>query len=398
VRESAVIRCLGEDEALYWYPPGSGSSPRPLDDDAELAQLQSIADARRANLIFALPGAAVRLQEVSYTAAEKRHMSKSLPFLLEDEFASDIEDLHFASAALENQRLAVASCEHTQMERWEEQLAGLELSTQWVPEPLLLPWREGEITVVIEADGIVVRSGDCSGFTAERDLATLMLSAIDTDVAALIVYGENQVRDTALIPDSLRDLVQWRTGGFAAALMLSGELRKPLDLHQGQYGASLPVAHWWRNWRLAAGLFALAFAVQLASSWLGYSNLEKENVALRQQLEATFREVVPRGAIQDPEKQLRQQLAGLTGGAQGVGFVSLLDRIGREVQAQKGAHLASVNYSDKAGDLRLSIVAPDFGAVESIRSRLIEAGLDAETENSNTQGDAVRARLKVREK
>ena len=87
--------------------------PRPLADEGELARLESLATARRAPLILALPGADVRLQELTITAAEKRHVGKSLPFMLEDEFASDLEELHIASQPQGKLQLAIASCEHS---------------------------------------------------------------------------------------------------------------------------------------------------------------------------------------------------------------------------------------------------------------------------------------------
>ena len=147
-----------------------------------------------------------------------------------------------------------------------------------------------------------------------------------------------------------------------------------------------------------AGLFVAAFCLQLAGTWADYSNLEAQNLQLRQQIEATYREVVPRGAVVDPEKQLQRQLESLRGVAQGGGFVSLLDRIGRVIQGQEGAQLATINFNDKVGDVRLNLVVPDFKAVESIRTNLDAAGLLAQMENSNAQGDMVRARLKVRSK
>ena len=64
---------------------------------------------------------------------------------------------------------------------------------------------------------------------------------------------------------------------------------------------------------------------------------------------------------------------------------------------QPGAQLASVNFSDKLGGVRVNLVAPDFRSVEAIRAGLVKAGLKASTENSNAAGDVVRARLKVEE-
>jgi general secretion pathway protein L len=398
VRESAVIRLVGEE--FVWYPAGAGGSPKSLSDPGHVAELEAIAAARRAPLVFAVPGADVVLREISYFASEKRHIVKSLPFLLEDDFAEDIETLHFSSRPLSRLSLGVAVCSDEYMQRWREMQVGLPALSQWIPEPLLLPWQGGELCIVIEADQIIVRSGVNSGFTVERELALTTLAALagDAEFDAVIVYGTDQQSDQELLPQSLQAKLQWRSGDFSAALMLVEEESQPLSLNQGEYGAQLPLRRWWLQWRLVAGLFVAAFGLQLASTWTDYNNLHNRNLYLRQQIEVAYREAVPRGAVVDPEKQLQRQLDTLRGGAPGAGFVSLLDRIGRVVQAQKGSQIATINFNDKVGDVRLNLVVPDFKAVESIRNELDKAGLLAQMENSNTQGDVVRARLKVREK
>lgn len=398
MRDSAVIRILGGE--LYWYPPGSSGSPRPLDDASEIAQLQAIAAARRAPLLFAAPGADVSLRSVEFRAAERRHIARSLPYLLEDDFASDIEELHFASRSLGRLQLGVAVCTNDKMQYWQEQLAELPTVRQWVPEPLLLPWQPGELCLVVEADTVLVRYGVNSGFAIERELAGEMLAALAAAESfdAVVVYGTDQQVDMGLLPESLSEKLQWRTGDFSAALMLAVEEKQVLNLCQGAYGANVPVERWWRQWRVAAVLFVAAFGLQVVATYVDYRELASENLAMRRQIEAIYREVNPRGKARDYIKALQQQLGSLQGGRQSVGFVSLLERIGRVVQTEQGAQLASINFSDKLGDLRLNLVVPDFKAVESIRTRLDAAGLEAQMENSNASGDVVRARLKVREK
>jgi general secretion pathway protein L len=398
VRESAVIRMRGQD--LVWYPAGASDEPRSLSQPGQVAELEAIAAARRAPLLFAVPGADVILRTVEFSAAEKRHIVKSLPFLLEDEFAEDIDALHFASRPLSRLSSGVAACSHERMQYWQEALAELPTLAQWTPEPLLLPWQDGELCMVMEADAIIVRTGFNSGFTMERSLAQVALTALaeEMEFDVVIVYGSDQESDLGLLPEKLRASMQWRSGDFASALLLAVEEKPSLNLRQGEYGAQLPLRRWWLQWRLVAGLFVAAFGLQVISTWADYSKLEAQNLLLRQQIEAAYREAVPRGAVVDPEKQLRRQLESLRGGAQGAGFVSLLDRIGRVIQSQQGAQLATINFNDKVGDVRLNLVVPDFKAVESIRTKMDAAGLSAQMENSNTQGDVVRARLKVREK
>ena len=396
MQERVIVRLL--DGGPVWYPPG-GDGARSLRDSAEFDRFAAIASARQAPLVFAAPGEDIALRDVEFTAGEKRHIAKSLPYLLEDEFVAPVETLHFASRPLSRLSMGVAVCSHECMAHWTEALAALPPLPLWIPEPLLLPWQEGELCVLLEADRILVRSGRNSGFGIERELAHTALDALmqGGGFETVVVYGMDPQADQSLLPDALRDRMQWRTGDFAAALMLLGENRQPLNLHQGQYASRLPLRRWWNQWRWAAGLLGAAFCLQLASTWADYSQLERENLALRQQVEAAYRKVVPRGAVADPERQLRRRLEDLRGKTQSAGFVSMMERIGRAMQAEKGAQLTGVSFNDKVGDVRLNIVVPDFKAVESIRARMASAGLSAEMENSNIRGDVVRARLKIRE-
>ena len=394
MRDSAVVRII--DDELFWYPPGGNAEPRPLADEAQAQQLRLVLQGRRAPVIFAVPGGDLCLREFHFTAAERRHIRKSLPFLLEAEFANDAEDLHVAAQPVAKLSLAVASCAHRCMQDWLERLQAFAGITQWLPEPLLLPWREGEVTVVNEGHMAIVRSGHCTGFSVEPEMLATMLAALPQEaVAAVIVYGQDQQADTELLPIELREKVQWRKGGFAAALMLSGEVSPRLNLRQQEYGISLPLRQWWQQWRWPAILLGSAFSLQVAASYVDYSQLEAENLKLRGQIQEIYRGVNPRGAIVDPEKQLNRQLMELRGSGGSSNFVSLLEAVGAVIEAQQGTQLATINYSSKLGEVRVTLLAPDFRAVESVRSQLASAGLEAEMENSNAQGDQVRARLRV---
>jgi type II secretory pathway component PulL len=73
----------------------------------------------------------------------------------------------------------------------------------------------------------------------------------------------------------------------------------------------------------------------------------------------------------------------------------LLAGVARAMEATPGSALGSLNYAERAGELRLTVTAPDFAAVESLRGQLETGGLAAVMESSNAQGEQVRARLRV---
>lgn len=392
----AVIRLV--QGRLAWYPPGASEEPQWLDNDIARESLRAAQSQRRANLCFAVPGADVRLLTLQITAEEKKHIGKSLPFMLEEQVAADIDELHFASAPIDKSLLAVAVCSQQKMQQWQTLLADYPAINQWVPEPLLLPWQAGEWCLVLERDGAIIRTGQGEGCSIERDMLPVLFASALADTTApqaVIVYGSDQAADTALLPAELQDRVQWRQGNLYSALLLSDSAQPQCNLLQGAYAPRLPLARWWRQWRTVAAVFAAAFCLQVLANYADYRNLKNENLALRGAVQDSYRKAFPRGAVVDAEKQLRRQLDALRGSGQTSGFVSLMDRVGVVIAGSPGTTIASINYNDKGDEMRMNIVAADFEAVEQVRAQINQAGLQAVMESSSAQGDQVRARLRV---
>jgi general secretion pathway protein L len=403
LRNAAIIRLV--EGRLAWYPPGAGTEPQWLDDDIACQKLHATLAQRSTKVCFAVPGADARLLTLGVAAEEKKHLSQSLPFMLEEQVASDVDNLHFSYAPLAHDRFAVAIAAKSKMAEWQELLEDYSGIQLWLPEPLLLPWQAGEWCLVLEGDSAIVRVGPCEGFTAERELVPALLQSVFDEAAdeagelgAVIVYGMDQVADTGLVPVELRDKVQWRRGNLCAALLLSDIPEVRLNLLQGGFAPRLPLALWWRQWRAVAAVLVAAGVLQMAAAYAEYRSLFIQNMALRGGVEESYRRAFPQGAVVDAEKQLRRQLDVLGGTGQGSGFVGLFERVGGAIAGMPGTSIASINYNDKGNEMRLNIVAADFEGVEQLRSRINEAGLEAIMESSTTQGDRVSARLRVTER
>ncbi len=399
MRNTAVVRLV--EGRLAWYPPGASLEPQWLDDDSAADTLRATLAQRRVKVCFAVPGADARVTTLVVAPEERKHLSKSLPFMLEEQFAADVDKLHFAFCALDNGMVAVASTAQAKMEEWQLLLADFPGIAQWLPEPLLLPWQAGEWCLVLEGDSAIIRVGQCDGFSVERHLVDALLQGVLRESGApqaVIVYGSDQGADTELLPEELRDRVQWRRGNLCAALLLSDTGKLNLNLLQGNFVTRLPLALWWHQWRMVAAVLAAAFCLQLVAAYAEYRSLSAQNLALRGAVEASYRRALPEGAVVDAEKQLRRQLDVLGGTGQGSGFVGLMDRVGGAIAGMPGTTIASINYNDKGNEMRLNIVATDFAGVEQLRSRINEAGLDAIMESSSTQGTRVSARLRVTER
>lgn len=137
----------------------------------------------------------------------------------------------------------------------------------------------------------------------------------------------------------------------------------------------------WRAWRLPAAL-----AAALALAWIAGLNIDawlklREERLLRSQINAAFREVLPRvPVVLDPVAQLRRALADMRSGA-GTGdagdFLPLAASFAQAVQADADS-VRQIEYRDRALQVRFEPKAVDSAAKrDALVARLGKGGLTA---------------------
>lgn len=356
-------------------------APMPLEHPGDLPE----------NTVFAAPSDAVRLLVLEVADEEIRHLRKALPFRLEEEVAEDIDALHFAFCRVLDgeSTFLVAVARQAAMADWR---AVVPASVRWVPEAMLLPWRPGDACVLIEGEQALVRLPDGSGARVETELLAPVLEAANPD--DIVIYTGDGGGASQLLPEALQSRAQIRVGNLGAALRLTRVDDLALDLRQGAFAPQLPLAAWWQQWQRVAMAAGFALVLQFAADLADVQRLGAQNLALRAAIQDSYRRANPRGAVVDVEKQLDRQLAEF-GSGDGLGaFTPVLYAVTTAVAGVEGLGLTTLNYTG-AGDVRISINAPDFAAVETLRSRLTAASLSATLESSNASSDGVRARLRV---
>ncbi len=353
-------------------------------------------------LTLALPGEDVLLRRLETSAAERRYLKDSLPYMLEEELAGDVEKLHFVHATVDENTTAVALISldliGDSLQRCQHYATPPEVM---LPDSLLLPLHEQGLTIVIETSRAIVRTGPLSGFAVETTLLTTMLelycSEQNESTIEVRLFSRDEAAALQLLPEELRARTSWESGDFLSATrMADASPDQSLNLQQGRFKPMLPWAEWWQSWRLVAGLALTAIILQLAGTLFDISELKRENQALRQSMETRYRQVNPAGAVVDPEKQLTAQLAALSGSAAGPGFVAVMQQLGMALTGQSDIQLESINFSDRNGDLRVNLRAANYESVDRLRGTLEQDGLEAVLQNSSAQGSGVRARLLVK--
>ena len=378
-----------DDDGLSWTPPYAAV---PRHGSAE--EFAAEPGARSADLVLVVPAQKVRLQDVPFEAHERKLLRQTVPYSLEEELIDDVDTQHFALGPVAVAEVPVAIVDREWLGAWLQRCrqAGLDIK-RVLPEQLLLPYRERCWTLRVEAGRWVVRVGPYRGFAMEADTAALalqlLLDSAEELPERLLVQSDTPI-ETLLpqLPELMRGAVEVLEGAAPA------EDNPVIDFLQGAFARTLPWRRWWQQWRPAAIVLGVAVGVHLLVGGVQHYRLNQKNIALRQQIEQVYRSVEPRGVVNDPELQLRRKVQALKSHGGG-SVMPLLEQVGSALTSVDGVAVQNLTYSERQGELRVSLSANAFKDVEAVRAAIAAKGENAQLVGSNTDGDKTRAQLRI---
>ncbi len=342
-------------------------------------------------VVVGLPSDDVRSTLLKVSPEERKHLSKSLPYMMEEQVAEDVEELHFVASALGEEQFLVAFTRQDKMADWVEQLSFNDSLKVFGPEALCLPLEGDECCAVVEGDEVVLRWSDAHGARVDLSLLSTVLDSLAEIPSSLVIYGTDREQVVSQLTDDQAALVDWRQGGWGALLLLTKSAPQ-VNLRQGSFAPPLPLVKWWGVWKVVAIAASVALSLQFVSDVSQFQTLKQQNLELRSAIQDSYRKANPRGAVVDAEKQLDRQIAEFAGEESVTAFTPKLVDVVTATMAESG-RVTSINYT--SGQLRLNLTAQDFASVEQIRQALERAGLKATLETSSARGDEVRARLRI---
>ena len=342
-------------------------------------------------VVVGLPSDDVRSTLLKVSPEELKHLSKSLPYMMEEQVAEDVEELHFVASALGDEQFLVAFTRQDKMADWVEQLSFNDSLKVFGPEALCLPLEGDECCAVVDGDEVVLRWSDAHGARVDLSLLSTVLDSLAEIPSSLVIYGTDREQVVSQLTDDQAALVDWRQGGWGALLLLTKSAPQ-VNLRQGSFAPPLPLVKWWGVWKAVAIAASVALSLQFVSDVSQFQTLKQQNLELRSAIQDSYRKANPRGAVVDAEKQLDRQIAEFAGEESVTAFTPKLVDVVTATMAESG-RVTSINYT--SGQLRLNLTAQDFASVEQIRQALERAGLKATLETSSARGDEVRARLRI---
>ncbi|HHW78222.1 MAG TPA: type II secretion system protein GspL [Xanthomonadaceae bacterium] len=378
------FRLLSPDQA-EWLRPDGKVRRGPL---TELA-----GQTGGARQILVAPGEAVILHQVAVPSRRRSTWVRAVPYALEDQLVEDIEAAHFALGhAPEGDRLPVAVVDHATLRAWLAACGQAGLTpTAVIPDSLLLPWQEGDWSLLLENRRAVVRTGRWEGFATERETLGMLLSqalaeAGDAKPRRLRIWGSPLPEPADPAVAGLERSIET---GPSEPLQLFATTYPPaaLNLLQGPYSRQTHWGRWLRPWRTTAALagsWLLALGIaQVYDHW----RLRQEQAALGAEMEQVYKDAVPGATrIVNPKVQLETRLRELRPSGAGGGLLfELLYRGGQPLVNFPAVTLRGLSYRD--GQLDLALEGGDPAVLDQLRQQLNQqSGLQIEMRTTQREG------------
>jgi type II secretion system protein L len=172
-----------------------------------------------------------------------------------------------------------------------------------------------------------------------------------------------------------------------------------VNLLQGAYARRSGLAAYWPAWRTAAALAAMLLCLLLVADGLELLRLRRETAALDQRIAQAVNYTFPgSGPLKDTARDVEARLRSVGSGTDPRASREFLDSmraVSQAIAAVTGTRIEGLSY--KPGSLELRLRAPAVDALDRVQKLISQtAGLRAELQSTNADGNEVRGRIQVR--
>ncbi len=367
--------------------------------EAPLAEVLELAAGKLIRLYA--PAQDVRLLSAAVPAKQASKAALAVPYALEDQFAEDVETLHFAIAGSPDARgewpVAVVATQH--MQDWLAPFTARGLVPEaLIPETLALPWRpeDGRWTVLAEPGHITVRTGPTAGFGCLEEDLELFLGLAEGEtrqpLRILISQGVDidftqLERDIELLPGLSHPL---------EALARHYRPQQSINLLQGPFALRRAMAREWQAWKLPALLLAGVFLLAVVGNGVTAAVLKAQVSRQEKANEERFRALFPsEQRIVNLGVQAEQLFAALQGGRRSSSLLSLIDAFSGGLKAAPTLQVEGMQYRE--GALFLSLSGTDLGALDQLKGHFAggRGGARLEVQSANSGEAGVQIRIKL---
>jgi general secretion pathway protein L len=360
----------------------------------ESGELSAAAQAARGRkTIVLVPGTDAVLAEPVLPLKSGAKLAQVVPFALEEQLATDVEDLHFALGKREGRPgTPVTVVSHERMQAWRSALsaAGLDPEALYA-ETAGIPETPNSVTLLIDGGRVYVRREASPGAVLEVEplIEALQLARFTSGSERDLLEGLREFTASLqlkLLPDGPLPLI--------ASHVLRGT---PVNLLQGRYAVKRKLQISLAPWRYAAVLAAVFVACHLGLKAWQYFHYRSVEARLDAQIAEVFQQAMPGAPVPEPlaaRRMVEARLAQLRGTGPVSEMMTTLAMLSEAIASTPDTRIEALSYRNNTTDLR--VLAPSVDALDRIRQVAAQRGMNATLESANPRDSKFEGRLQFK--
>ncbi|MCL4116916.1 UNVERIFIED_CONTAM: hypothetical protein GTU68_036538 [Idotea baltica] len=352
--------------------------------------------AEKRSCIALLPGNECLIKRVEIPKGAARQFDSMLPFLLEDEVAQDIEDLHLTILDKDASHATVCGVDREWLKHALELFREANIIFRKVlPDTLAVPFEEQGISALQIDQHWLLRQGHYQSVSISEAWLPMFLQS-DWVVAGEEEQATTIFSYTAMPSDDVQQQsgVEWQAkpAELVMSLLSQQAITSSVNLLTGTFKTKSSFSKYWRVWQKVAIAACLLVAVIVTQQVLKVQQYEAQAEAYRAESERIFRAVLP-GKQRIPtisylKRQMNDEAKKYGGSGEGDSLLGWLALLPETLGQVKSIEVESIRYDGNRSEVRLQAKSSDFQHFETARVKLEEKFV-VEQGPLNRNGDAV---------
>ncbi|PTO96182.1 type II secretion system protein GspL [Vibrio sp. 10N.286.48.B8] len=352
--------------------------------------------AEKRSCIALLPGNECLIKRVEIPKGAARQFDSMLPFLLEDEVAQDIEDLHLTILDKDATHATVCGVDR----EWLKQALDLFREANIIfrkvlPDTLAVPFEESGISALQIDQHWLLRQGNYQAVSISEAWLPMFLQSdwvvADDEEQATTIFSYTAMPSEDVQQQSGANW-QAKPAELVMSLLSQQAITSGVNLLTGTFKTKSSFSKYWRVWQKVAITACLLVAVIVTQQVLKVQQYEAQAQAYRMESERIFRAVLP-GKQRIPtvsylKRQMNDEAKKYGGSGEGDSLLGWLALLPETLGQVKSIEVESIRYDGNRSEVRLQAKSSDFQHFETARVKL-EEKFTVEQGPLNRNGDAV---------
>lgn len=370
--EQLIIRLASEaTQIIHWLIWSDSEKEIIASGDIENAQaLQLLTEkAQTRKVICLVPSVDVTLRAVVIKGNFTRQMQQALPYMLEDDLASDVDKLHFSVLAKKTDLVDIAICFKSKLQMWLDWLSDADILCQRIlPEALALPQPEDNEWQAVQLEKQwLIRESTYQGWSCDSEMFNDILQL------RLSENPQQIIKSYSSVPKNIFGQWQAEQAVLPMQLLAEGCSKHSFNLLTGEFSCKKESNLQLYRWKAPAVAAIILFVLLLVNLLVKTNQVDQQTLQVKGQVEAVYQQAFPdqsRLKYSRIKKKLKSLLANASITEQDSGLLIILNDLLPSLKAVPGLQISTLKFNGKNQELSLSISADSFQAFELFSSKI----------------------------